>query len=203
MGTKVGVINTEPGEAVHPHHNNVQQFTNIFVRKLPFFYRIALSRLGNIADAEDAIQDAFLSAFTHLDQFKGQAKLSTWLSTIVINSARMKIRQRPRQLHIPLGGEDREQDGYPLSEMLSDRRPTPEEMYQKREIEDRMATLSKQLSPALRRTFQMRDVQGLSVRQTARRLGLPEGTVKAQAARARAKLVKLMRNNFRTRRNAF
>ena len=202
MGTKVGVINTEPGEAVHPHHNNVQQLTNIFIRKLPFFYRIALSRLGDMADAEDAIQDAFLSAFTHLDQFKGQAKLSTWLNTIVINSARMKLRRRPRQLHVPLGGEDREQDRYSLSEMLFDRRPTPEEMYQKWELEDRMATLSKQLSPALRKTFQMRDMQGLSVRQTARRLGLPEGTVKAQAARARVKLVKLMRNNFSARRNA-
>jgi RNA polymerase sigma-70 factor (ECF subfamily) len=202
MGTKVGVINTEPGEAVHPHHNNVQQFTNIFVRKLPFFYRIALSRLGNMADAEDAIQDAFLSAFTHLDQFKGQAKLSTWLSTIVINSARMKMRQRPRQLHIPLGGEDHEQDGYPLSQMLSDRRPTPEEIYQKWELEARMATLSKQLSPALRRTFQMRDIRGLSVRQTAQRLGLPESTVNTQVVRAREKLVKLARNSFSARRTA-
>jgi DNA-directed RNA polymerase specialized sigma24 family protein len=51
------------------------------------FRRIALRFLGNIADAEDAVQDALLSAFTHLDQFGGQAKMSTWLTAIVINAA--------------------------------------------------------------------------------------------------------------------
>lgn len=192
MGTKVGVSSIEPGETVHPHQNEVQQFTNVFARSLPLFYRIALNRLGNMADAEDAIQDAFLSAFTHLDQFKGRARLSTWLATIVINSARMKIRQRPWQLHIPLAGDDREQDEHPFAEILSDSRPTPEEMYQRRELLERMIELSKQLSPTLRRSFQMRDVYGLSVRETAQLLGLQEGTVKAQAVRARAKLVKLI-----------
>jgi RNA polymerase sigma-70 factor (ECF subfamily) len=193
MGTKIGVISTEPRETVHPHRNDVQQFTTIFARSMPFFYRIALNRLGNMADAEDAIQDAFLSAFTHMDQFKGQARLSTWLAAIVINSARMKRRQRPRQLHISMAGDDREQENHPFSEILSDGRPTPEEMYQRRELLERMVELSKHLSPPLRRSFQIRDVYGLSVRETAQLLGLQEGTVKAQVVRARAKLAKLMR----------
>ena len=60
--------------------------------------------LGNIADAEDVVQDAFLSAFTHLDQFRGQAKMSTWLTAIVINAARMKLRQRPSDESEPSGG---------------------------------------------------------------------------------------------------
>jgi RNA polymerase sigma-70 factor, ECF subfamily len=63
--------------------------TDVIVRHLARFRRIALRLLGNIADAEDAVQDAFLSAFTHLDQFRGQAKMSTWLTTIVISAARI------------------------------------------------------------------------------------------------------------------
>jgi RNA polymerase sigma-70 factor, ECF subfamily len=174
----------------------VQQLTNVIARRLPFFYRIALNRLGSIADAEDAVQDAFLSAFTHLHQFRGQAQMSTWLTMIVINSARMKIRQRPRQLHIPWAGDDREQDNLTLSEMMPDGRPTPEEVYQRCEIEERIAELLRQLSPGLRTTFQMRDVHGLTVRETAQLLGLPEGTVKSHVVRARAKLVKLMRKSL-------
>jgi RNA polymerase sigma-70 factor (ECF subfamily) len=202
MGSKVRVIGTEPGETLHTHQNEVQQFTNIFSRSLPFFYRIALNRLGNMADAEDAIQDAFLSAFTHLDQFEGKAKLSSWLTKIVINSARMKIRQRPRQLHIPLAGDDREQDNHPPSEILSDGRPTPEEVYQRWELQEQMIELSKQLSPTSRRSFQLRDVYGLSIGETAQVLGLQEGTVKSQVVRARAQLVKLMRKNRHQKRPA-
>jgi RNA polymerase sigma-70 factor, ECF subfamily len=157
---------------------------------------MALNRLGNTADAEDAVQDAFLSAFTHLHQFRGQAQLSTWVTMIVINSARMKIRQRPRQLHIALAGGDREQDNLTLSEMIPDGRPSPEELYQRCEFEKQMAELSSQLSPSLRKTFQMRDVYGLTVRETAQLLGLREGTVKSHVVRARAKLVKLMRKSL-------
>ena len=82
------------GVAVQSRQSKVQQLTDVIVRHLARFRRIARRLLGNIADAEDAVQEAFLSAFTHLDQFRGQAKMSTWLTAIVVNSARMKLRQR-------------------------------------------------------------------------------------------------------------
>ena len=88
----------------------IQELTNIFAGRLPSLTRIAARLVGNAADAEDAIQDAFLSAYTHLDQFRGQAQMSSWLTTIVINAARMKVRARPRQVHIPLELENRKQD---------------------------------------------------------------------------------------------
>ena len=84
--------------------------TDVIVRHLARFRRIALRLLGNIADAEDAVQDAFLSAFTHLDQFRGQAKMSTWLTAIVINVARMKLRRRSPQAQIPLDETHGEQN---------------------------------------------------------------------------------------------
>jgi len=71
------------------------------------FCRSAFRYLGNAADAEDAVQDALLSAYKHLSEFRGQARISTWLSAIVINSARMQLRRRSRQPHVPLDEESR------------------------------------------------------------------------------------------------
>jgi len=103
--------------------------TDVIVRHLARFRRIALRLLDNIADAEDAVQDAFLSAFTHLDQFRGQAKMSTWLTTIVINVARMKLRRRSPQAQISLDETHGEQNLL-LAEMLPDHQPNPEGMLQ-------------------------------------------------------------------------
>src|SRR5580700_6077919 len=86
-------------------------------RNLSSFHRRALRYLGNVADAEDAVQDALLSAYKHLDQFRGQAKMSTWLMAIVINSARVHLRKRPRQAHISLD-EDLGPENVALSELL-------------------------------------------------------------------------------------
>ena len=154
-----------------------------------------MRQLENRADAEDAVQDAFLSAYTHLDQFKGQARLSTWVTTIVINSARMKLRRRPRQVHVALSDQSQDHDSEQVLEMLRDRRPNPEEVSQSNELAERAERFSILISPTLRRTFQLRDVYGLSIRDTAKILGVPNGTVKAQTARARAKLKLLMQNS--------
>lgn len=191
MGTTVAAINRTQKVAVPAYQDEIQQLISLITSRLPSFTRMALRLLGNAADAEDAVQDAFLSAYTHLDQFKRQAQMSTWLSTIVINAARMKVRRRPRQLHIPLE-QDREQDRQPLSETLSDRRPSPEEICRRWELTERLAQVSTRLSPALRGTFQLREVDGLSIRETAQTLGIPPGTVKTRVARARKKLKKLL-----------
>lgn len=147
------------------------------------------------ADAEDAVQDAvqdaFLSAYLHVEQFRGQAKMSAWLTRVVLNAARMKVRARPRQVHISLE-EDREQDHHLLSEMLSDRRPSPEELYRSRELTQHLAQASTQLSAALRGAFQLSESNGLSIRETAQALGIPYSTAKARAFRARKKLKHLL-----------
>ena len=80
--------------------------------------------------------------------------------------------------------------------MLRDRRPNPEEVSQWNELAERAERFTILISPTLRRTFQLRAVRGLSIRDTAKMLGVPSGTVKAQTARARAKLKLLMQNSF-------
>ena len=195
MGTTVADLD-DALEALAPHHQNgAEELTNIFVDRWPSLYRIAMRQLENGADAEDAVQDAFLSAYRHLDQFKGQARMSTWVTTIVINSARMKLRRRPPQVHVALSDQSQDHDSEQVLEMLRDRRPNPEEVTQRNELAERAVRFTTLISPTLRRTFQLRDIYGLSIRDTARVLGVANGTVKAHTARARAKLRVLMQNS--------
>ena len=168
---------------------------------LPSLYRYAYRFLGNKADAEDAVQDALLAAFKHLNQFRGKAHLSTWLTAIVINCARMQLRKRSRHIHISLESRIGEDQEYPLSDILVDDRPNPEDECHRSTLNARLMKSAALLSPALWKTFHLRFVDHLSIGETARVLGVPTGTVKAQTARARAKLLKAMRGTLHQRRD--
>jgi RNA polymerase sigma-70 factor (ECF subfamily) len=157
-------------------------------------YRRAYRILGNAADAEDAVQDALVAAYTHLDQFKGESRMSTWMTSIVQNSAKMQMRARRHHVHVPLEG--RKDDEPPLCERLVDHRPSPEHECSDLELSKRLRRVHRQLSPTLRRAFQLRDIDGLSIQETANILGVPSGTVKAQSARARKKVLELMRRTL-------
>lgn len=155
---------------------------------IPFLYRSAYRLLSNSADAEDAVQDALLSAYIHLHQFKGRAQMSTWLSSIVLNCARMQLRRRSRHAHVSIDAPIGEIFPLGVSERLQDDRPNPEEEHRASELSARLTRFYRRLSPTLRRTLQLRDIDGLSIRETAEILGVPCGTVKAQSTRARKKL---------------
>jgi RNA polymerase sigma-70 factor (ECF subfamily) len=191
MGTTVQQVDSAHEALTHSRLEYVQEFTDLINRRLPYYHRQALRQLGNVADAEDAVQDALLSAYAHLDQFKGHAQMSTWLTTIVINSARAIARRRPRHLYTALNVEDRAEDDRTFAQQLADHRPDPEQTCRKSELAQLLAHLSTRLTPTVRRAFQLREVDGLSIRETAQTLGVPGSTVKARAARARAELKRL------------
>jgi RNA polymerase sigma-70 factor (ECF subfamily) len=195
MGTAVADLDGAPEALPQNHQSGVEELTNIFVDRWQSLYRIAMRQLENVADAEDAVQDAFLSAYKHLDQFKRQARMSTWVTTIVINSARMKLRRRPQKVHVALSDQSQDHDSEQVVETLRDHRPNPEEVSQRNELAERAERFTILMSPTLRRTFQLRAVRGLSIRDTAKILGVPSNTVKAQTARARAKLKLLVQNS--------
>ncbi len=178
-------------------HTRVQQLSEVVSQHLPRFRRRAMRYLGSMADAEDAVHDAILSAYTHLDQFNGRAKLSTWLTSIVINSALMKLRWRRGHLHLPLDQPDEEKEQFSLAERLPDTQPNAEEIYRARELSGLLRGLMPQLSPRSRRAFQLRVVDGLSLQETAQILGLPVATVKVRVTRARMKLRSLMQGSLR------
>ncbi len=174
------------------------QMVPVLSHGLQSLYRYAYRLLGNKPDAEDAVQDALLAAYKHLNQFRGEAQLSTWLTTIVINCAKMQLRKRSRYTHVSLDSRIREDQEYPLSDILVDRRPNPEDECHRSKLNARLMKSAARLSPTLLRTFHLRFVDHLSVGETARVLGVPIGTVKAQTARAKAKLRKFVRGVLHT-----
>ena len=176
-----------------PGCENSRQFDDVLSRCLPAFHRRAYRHLGNTADAEDAVQDALLSAYKHLDQFKGGAQMSTWLTTIVINSARMQLRRRSRHLHLSLDEQIGEEREYSVSERIADDGPSPEDECRELQLHQHVSQLLTRLSPQLRNAFVLRDLDGLTTHEAAVILGVPYGTVKARLTRARAKIRELMR----------
>jgi RNA polymerase sigma-70 factor (ECF subfamily) len=176
-----------------------QELLTIVSSRLPSLYRSAYRLLGNAADAEDAVQDALLAAYRHLDQFEGRSKMSTWLNAIVRNSVRMRLRTRLRHMHVSLNEPIGDDPEHSLSDRLPDDEPTPEDECRNSELNKQLRNFSNQLFPALLRTFQLRAIEGLSIRETAKILGLPNGTVKARLSRACKKLKQLMRHALRPR----
>src|SRR5712671_1122075 len=109
------------------HQTAARKLQDVLSIRLPSFYRCAFRLLGNAADAEDAVQEALLAAYKHINQFRGQSQISTWLTTIVRNCALMQLRKRPRQIHVSLDEPFGEEQSLSLWEGLADERPSPEE----------------------------------------------------------------------------
>ena len=195
MATATADINETSQAGVHLQKNQVEEFTEVITQRFPSFYGIALGRVRNSADAEDAVQDALLSAYTHLYQFKGTAKMSTWVTTIVINSANTRIRARLRQSLMWLDSADPAQNHSVDLATLSDGRPTPEDLCRRRELMERVMRLSQRLPPMMHRAIELRYVYGLSIREIAQALGTTEGTAKVCLSRARSRLRQSLRES--------
>jgi RNA polymerase sigma-70 factor, ECF subfamily len=180
-------VGIEEREEILSEAGVAQQLEQILASGPPSLYRRAYRILGNAADAKDAVQDALRAADTHLHQFRGQAQISTWLTTIVLNCAQLQLRRRPRHVHVSLDESAGDLQTLSVSERIPDYRPNPEDEYRESELSTRLSHLHSQLSPTLPKTFLLRDVDGLSIRETARILGVPTGTVKAQFARVSQK----------------
>jgi RNA polymerase sigma-70 factor (ECF subfamily) len=192
------LIERGEGVALESGTPSAAQMVSVLSHGLQSLYRYAYRLLGNKPDAEDAVQEALLAAHKHLNQFRGEAQLSTWLTTIVINCAKMQLRRRSRYIHVSLDSRIGEQQESPLSDNLVDHRPNPEDECHRSTLNARLMKSAAQLPPTLRKTFHLRFVDHLSIDETARVLGVPTGTVKAQTARAKAKLKKLVRGVLHT-----
>lgn len=165
-------------------------FEELFSTHSATLYRIALRKLGNPADAEDALQDALLSAFRHFDQFKGEAQISTWLTTIVLNMARMQLRRRRNRRFVSL--ETRDDEGSAISETIADTAPDPEQTRHRVQLREVLERVVARLSPKIRPAFRLRVLEGLTNREAAERLGISEPALKAQSFRARRQITPLL-----------
>jgi RNA polymerase sigma-70 factor (ECF subfamily) len=178
--------------AVQLREASIRELQNAVSQNLAFFYKRAYRYVGDPHDAEDAVQDAFLSAYRHLDQFKGAAKMTTWLTSIVTNSALTQLRRRPRHPHMSMDEKIGDAQDLCVSDTLADIRPNPEDDCVRSDLRKHIVQFSAELSPALRKAIQLRDLEGLTTSEGARILGVAEGTFKSQVSRARSKLKRLI-----------
>jgi RNA polymerase sigma-70 factor, ECF subfamily len=162
-----------------------EDFGGVALRCSPALFGIAFRRLHNVEDAEDAVQDALLSAYKHIGQFQGRSQFSSWLTRIVINAANMKLRRRPRQEVVSLD-QAQDDDGATLANELADAGPTPERICAQTEMEEKVRRALARISPKLRVAIQMREVAGFSTKETAEALGITANTLKSRICRARA-----------------
>jgi RNA polymerase sigma-70 factor (ECF subfamily) len=150
-------------------------------------YRLALRMMGNEADAEDVLQETFLSAFKSIDRFEGRSSLSTWLYRIASNAALMRLRRNePEQVSVDEPVE--RDDGEMMPRQFFDFCCLPEEDLLREEAREQMKQAIDDLPPTLRSVFVLRDIEGLSTAETAEALDLSESAVKSRLMRARLKL---------------
>lgn len=146
----------------------------------------AMSVLRNEHDAEEVAQEAVLKAFVNLKSFRAESKFSTWLIQITINEARMKLRKDHAQLYESTDESRNDADGEPyIPKDWADWREIPSEALQRKELRDALSKAIESLDPKYREVLILRDVEDLSIAETAAALNISEANVKTRLLRAR------------------
>ena len=160
-------------------------------------YRMALSFMKSESDAEDVAQEAFLNAFRNLAAFRGQAKFSTWLISITLNEARGRLR-RQSLVRMESLDETPEEGGHVSPALLRDWREVPSEALERKEIREMLRQAIDGLAPINREVVLLRDVEELSVEETATALAISVASVKTRLHRARIMLQKELAPQLKT-----
>jgi len=167
--------------------STIAEFERLMRRHNQRLFRVARSILREDADAEDALQDAYVQAYRKLAEFRGDAELSTWLTRIVINQALMRVRKRRRDRVVVPFGERSERTAREL-DVADTRAESPWDAALRGEVRKALERRIDELPEAFRTVFVMREVEDMSARETADALGIPEATVRTRLFRARALL---------------
>jgi RNA polymerase sigma-70 factor, ECF subfamily len=150
-------------------------------------FRLAMNITQNREDAEDVLQESFLKAYEHLDQFLGNSKFYTWIVRIAVNQALMKLRKRRSDRAVSLDEQiDTGEDTVVREIAAWD--PDPEQRYSREELHTILSSVIDELAPIYRTVFTLRDVDGLSTEETAEALDLSVPAVKSRLLRARLQL---------------
>jgi RNA polymerase sigma-70 factor (ECF subfamily) len=163
-------------------------FEQVMRRHNRRLYRLARATLRNDAEAEDALQEAYLAAYRAMDRFRGDASMATWLSRLVLNECLARQRRQARRDNIlPILGSPA-LDLEEASVMDAPGNPSPDEALGRSEIRALIERRLDELPEAFRQVFVLRCVEELSVEETARCLAIPEATVRSRHFRARSLL---------------
>lgn len=189
-GSKPG--QRDDSELVHrAQGGDLTAFEALVARYEVLIYTIARRITGHDQDAEDVTQQTFLSAVEHLDGFREEASFATWLRRIATHAALKILRKRRGLPTVSLEQHTEPREGYdtiPHPEYIADWKESPERLVERRETAELIETALERLDEKHRLVFLLRDVEGLSVRETAAELGLSEANVKVRLLRARLQL---------------
>ena len=159
----------------------------------PSLYRLALHLTQNERDAEDVVQETFLNAFKAIDSFEGRSGLGTWLYRITYNNSMMRHRREPALEAVSVDEKlDGVEEGYTVPQEFFDWCCLPEEDFDSEEVRQELEKAIDELSPTLSSVFILRELEGLSTRETAETLDVSEDVVKTRLRRARLELRELL-----------
>jgi RNA polymerase sigma-70 factor (ECF subfamily) len=166
---------------------DARAFTDLVRRYEGKIFRLAQHITQNREDAEDVLQETFLKAYEHLDQFQGNSKFYTWIVRIAVNQALMKLRKRRSDKAVSIDesidtGEDT------VAREIAAWDPNPEERYSREELQAILTAAIDSLAPPYRAVFVLRDMEELSTEETADALALSIPAVKSRLLRARLQL---------------
>lgn len=174
-------------------------YRTMIERYSPTIYNLALRMMGNREEAEEVLQETFLSAFRAVNRFEGRSQLGTWLYRIAYNAAMMRLRRR----QVPVTSIDASREGEEgeiMPRQLVDWNALPDEILLSGELRRMLDAAIATLPEGLRSVFVLRDIEGLSTAETAQVLGLTETNVKVRLHRARLALRERLSSYFATAR---
>ena len=154
--------------------------THIFELYADKIYRLAAGMLHDEVQADGVVQDTFLALIEHIDRFEGRSSIGTWLYSVARNECLRRIRRARPQVSV-----DEMLDDEIMPENFTSWEGVPDEIFRGEEARRMMENAIRSLSPALQQVFTLRDVEGLSIAETARILQIGESAVKVRLHRAR------------------
>ncbi len=160
-------------------------------RYSPKLYRVTLRILGSEDEAEEALQEAFISACSKIASFRGDAQLGTWLYRVATNAALMRLRKRKDE-YVSLDAPVETDEGTVLPRNLADWRFDPYRVVLSGELREILERAIQKLPETLRVVFILRELEGLSTLETAQTLGISESATKVRLHRARMVLRELL-----------
>jgi RNA polymerase sigma-70 factor, ECF subfamily len=173
-----------------------EALVSLYARRI---YSLAMRIVGQRQDAEEVVQQTFLSVIEHLADFREESQFSTWLMRIAMNHALGLLRKRRRQRTVPLGEAESDENGYdtiPRPEFIAQWRETPEQIASRHESQRLLDEALNELGEKYRLVFILRDIQGLSTHETAKELAISEANVKVRLLRARLMLRERLTRTF-------
>lgn len=177
---------------------NREAFAALVDEYSPKLHRLALRMLGDPYEAEDILQETFLKAFRNLDRFEGRSSIGTWLYRITANEALMRLRKNSPET-VAIDEPIEAPDGHLITRELKDWCCLPEKEFMSNEAQSKLDQAIAELSPALRSTFILRDLHGLSTRESSEILEVSEAAIKTRLLRARLQLRDSLSDYFENR----